>query len=93
MLVIVLWLSTLRLFVLGSVNLYTVFSPPVSSGSAEFLRVLYYYMVPSLRNVVPPLGSRLFQPSIETKACSEPYSFWVVSCLRDGVTLLGSRLF
>ena len=60
MLVIVLWLSTLKLFALGSVNLYTVFSPPVSSGSAEFLRVLYYHMAQSLRDVVTPLGPRLF---------------------------------
>ena len=72
MLVIVLWLSILRLFVLGSVNLYTVFGPPVSSGSAEFLRILYYYMARSLRDVVTPLGSRGL---IETKACSVPYSF------------------
>ena len=81
------------LFALGSVNFSTVYSPPVSSGSAEFLRVLCYYMAQSLRGVVTLLGSRLFQSSIETKACSEPYSFWVVSCLRDGVTLLGSRQF
>ena len=63
----------LRLFVLGSVNLYSVFSPPVSSGSAEFLRVLYYYLAQSLRDGVTLLGSRLFQSSIETKACSEPF--------------------
>ena len=32
--------------------LYAVFSPPVCSGSAEFLRVLYYYLAQNLRDGV-----------------------------------------
>ena len=57
----------------GNINLYIVISSPASSGSAEFLRVLYYYMAQNLRDGVTPLGSRLFQSSIGTKVWSELY--------------------
>ena len=50
------WLLVLGLSAYRDVNLYTVFNPPVCSGSAEFLRVLYYYMVQSLRNGVTLAG-------------------------------------
>ena len=53
---LVLGLSTLRLFAYRDVNLYTVFNPPVCSGSAEFLTVLYYYMVQSLHDGVTLAG-------------------------------------
>ena len=43
----------------GIVNLYTVISSPASSGSAEFLWVLFYHMVQNLRDGVTPAGSRL----------------------------------
>ena len=70
----------------GIVNLYTVISSPASSGSAEFLRVLSYYMVQNLRDGVTLPGSRLVMSSIETKVWSEPYLIsWFV--LRDEVTL------
>ena len=55
-----------------NVNLYTVINSPASSGSAEFLRVLYCYLAQNLRDGVTPLGSRLFQSSIGTKVWSEP---------------------
>ena len=41
---------TLRLLAYGAVNLYTVISPPVSSGNVEFLWVLYYCGVQGLRD-------------------------------------------
>ena len=57
----------------GIVNLYTVIGSPDSSGSAELLRVLYYYLAQNLRDEVTPLGSKLFQSSIGTKVWFEPY--------------------
>ena len=69
----------------GIVNLYTVISSPASSGSAEFLRVLSYYVVQNLRDGFTPPGSRLVMSSIGTKVWSEPYLIsWFV--LRDEVT-------
>ena len=69
---------------LGNWDLYTVISPPVSSGSAEFLRVLYYYVVQSLRDGVTLAGRVcvVHTLSIGTKTPSEPYS----KNLRDEVT-------
>ena len=70
----------------GIVNLYTVISSPASSGSAEFLRVLFYHMGQNLRDGVTPTGSRLVMSSIGTKVWSEPYlNCWLI--LRDEVTL------
>ena len=70
----------------GIVNLYTVISSPASSGSAEFLRVLFYHMAQNLRDGVTPAGSRLVMSSIGTKVWSEPYlNCWMI--LRDEVTL------
>ena len=70
----------------GIVNLYTVISSPASSGSVEFLRVLFYHMAQNLRDGVTPAGSRLVMPSIRTKVWSEPYlNCWLI--LRDEVTL------
>ena len=43
-------------FEIELIILYTVFDPPVCSGSAEFLRVLYYYMAQSLRDGVTLAG-------------------------------------
>ena len=70
----------------GIVNLYTVISSPASSDSAEFLRVLSYYMAQNLCDGVTPLGSRLVMSSIGTKVWSEPY---LICCLvlRDEGTL------
>ena len=56
----------------GNVNLYTVINSPASSGTAEFLRVLYYYLAQNLRDGVTPLGSRLFQSLIGTKVGLNP---------------------
>ena len=70
----------------GIVNLYTVISSPASSGSAEFLRVLSYYMVQNLCDGVTLQGSRLVMSSIGTKVWSAPYLIgWFI--LRDEVTL------
>ena len=70
----------------GIVNLYTVISSPASSGSAEFLRVLFYHMAQNLRDGVTPTGSRLVMSSIGTKVWSDPYlNCWFI--LRDEVTL------
>ena len=76
----------------GIVNLYTVISSPASSGSAEFLRVLFYHMVQNLRDGVTPAGSRLVIPSIGTKVWSELYlNCWLI--LRDEVTLWVETVF
>ena len=70
----------------GIVNLYTVISSTASSGSAEFLRVLFYHMVQNLRDGVTPAGSRLVMSSMGTKVWSELYlNCWLI--LRDEVTL------
>ena len=70
----------------GMVNLFTVISSPASSGSTEFLRVLFYHMVQNLRDVVTPAWSRLVMSSIGTKVWSEFYlNCWLI--LRDEVTL------
>ena len=70
----------------GIVTLYTVISSPASSGSAEFLRVLFYHMAQNLRDGVTPAGSGLVMSSIGTKVWSEPYlNSWLI--LRDEVTL------
>ena len=70
----------------GIVNLNTVISSPASSGSAEFLRVLFYHMVQNLRDGVTPAGSRLVMSSIGTKVWSVFYlNCWLI--LRDEVTL------
>ena len=70
----------------GKVNLYTVISSPASSGSAEVLLVLYYYMAQNLRDGVTPVGSRLVLSSIGRKVWFEPYLIgWLVSS--DEVTL------
>ena len=76
----------------GNVNLYTVISSPASSGSAEFLRVLYY-MAQSLCDEATPLGSSLYQYSIGTKASLNLFYLWSNASLRDGVTLTGRDCF
>ena len=70
----------------GIVNLYTVISSSASSGSAEFLRVLFYHMAQNLRDRATPAGSRLVMSSIGRKFWSEPYlNCWLI--LRDEVIL------
>ena len=77
---------------LGSGSHVSVIIPPASSFSSEFLQVLFFSVAQSLQDVVTPLGSRPFSSSTRTKASSEPFYHWVVSCLRDGATCLRSRL-
>ena len=76
-----------------NVNLYTVISSPACSGSAEFLRVLHYYMAQILRDEVTPSGSSLFQYSVGTKASLNLFCPWGNASLRDEVTLMGLDCF
>ena len=77
----------------GNVNLYTLIRSPACSGSAEFLRVLYYYMAQSLRDEVTPSGLSLYQYSIGTKASLNLFYLWGNVSLRDRATLMGRDCF
>ena len=58
----------------GTVNLYSVISPPVSSGSAEFPWVLFYYGIQAFAMGSPLRVESAFvcTLSIGTKTLSEP---------------------
>ena len=89
--IIVLWFYNHRW--LGNWEGYpsSIISPPARPTSAEFLRVLCYYMAQSLRDGATLAGQDCLSPRSERRPFSH-LLWYLVQGLCDGVTLFGSSL-